>query len=54
MKKIIEQMKIKDFKYTPEQKLFLSLRLYHSAKALKTAAMKKFYSKKSGIEIEKK
>ena len=41
-------------KLMPEQKLLLSLRLYHSAKELKTAAMKKFYPKKSDKEIEKR
>lgn len=43
---------IKDF--TPEKKLFLSLRLYHSAKELKTESIKKFHPELTEKEIKEK
>ena len=39
---------------TPEQKLIQSLRLYHAAKELKTAALRKFHPELSQQEIQKK
>ena len=39
---------------TPEKKLQLSLRLYHSAKELKKAALKKLYPQLTEKEIEEK
>jgi len=39
-------------KFTPEQKLFLSLNLYYSARELKAASIKKFYPKLSSSEIK--
>ncbi len=47
-------MKEKDIKLTPEQKLLLSLRLYHSAKELKIAAIKKFHPEKTDKEVKEK
>ena len=41
-------------KHTPEQKLFLSLKLYYAAKELKTAALKKFHPELSEAEIKEK
>ncbi len=41
-------------KLTPEQKLREALRLYHSAKELKIAAMKKFHPELSDKEIKEK
>ena len=41
-------------KYTPAQKLKEALRLYHSAKELKIAAMKKFHPELSDKEIKEK
>ena len=41
-------------KYTPEQKLLLSLRLYYSARELKAAAIKKFQPGLSDKEIKEK
>lgn len=43
-----------DKKFTPEQKLMLSLRLYYSAKELKRAALKSFYPELSEREIKEK
>jgi len=43
---------IKDL--TPEKKLFLSLSLYHSAKELKMAAIKKFHPELTEKEIKEK
>ena len=39
---------------TPEQKLFQSLRLYHAARELKTAALRKFYPELTETEIKQK
>jgi len=39
---------------TPEQKLIQSLKLYHSAKELKTAALRKFYPELTETEIKQK
>jgi len=39
-------------KFTPEQKLMLSLRLYYSARELKAAALKTFNPELSNKEIE--
>ena len=41
-------------KLTPEQKLTAALRLYHSAKELKIAALKKFNPELTDKEIEDK
>jgi hypothetical protein len=41
-------------KLTPEQKLLLSLRLYHSAKELKIVAIRNFYPEKINKEIKEK
>ena len=41
-------------KLTPEQKLKEALRLYHSAKELKIAAMKKFHPELSDKKIKEK
>ena len=41
-------------KYTPEQKLLLSLRLYYSARELKAAALKKFQPDLSDKEVKEK
>lgn len=41
-------------KLTPEQKLKEALRLYHSARELKIAAMKKFHPELSDKEIKEK
>ena len=41
-------------KLTFEQKLEVALRLYHSAKELKIAAMKKFHPELTNKEIEEK
>ena len=41
-------------KLTFEQKLEVALRLYHSAKELKIAAMKKFHPELTDKEIEEK
>jgi hypothetical protein len=39
---------------TPEKKMLLSLRLYHSAKELKKAALKKLHPELTAIEIREK
>jgi len=39
---------------TPEQKLLLSLKLYHSAKELKTESLKKFHPELTEKEIREK
>jgi len=39
---------------TPEQKLIQSLKLYHAAKELKTAALRKFYPELTETEIKLK
>jgi len=39
---------------TPEKKLLLSLRLYYSAKELKTEALKKFHPEMTITEINEK
>lgn len=39
---------------SPEKKLFLSLRLYYSAKELKTGSIKKFYPDLTEKEIKEK
>jgi len=39
-------------KFTPEQKLLLSLRLYYSAYELKIASLKNFHPELSDREIE--
>lgn len=39
---------------TPEQKLKEALRLYHSAKELKIAALKKFHPELSEKEVKEK
>jgi hypothetical protein len=39
---------------TPEQKLLLSLKLYYSAKELKTESLKKFYPELTEKEIREK
>jgi hypothetical protein len=44
----------KKIKLTPEQKLMQSLRLYHAAKELKTAALRKFYPSITEQEIKEK
>ena len=41
-------------KLTPEQKLKEALRLYHSAKELKIAAIKKYHPEMSDREIKEK
>ena len=41
-------------KSTPEKKLLLALRLYHSAKALKIAYLRKLYPELSEKELHKK
>jgi len=41
-------------KLTPDQKLKEALRLYHSAKELKIAAMKKFHPELNDREIKEK
>lgn len=41
-------------KYTAEEKLLLSLKLYHSAKELKAAALRMFYPKMSEEKIKEK
>ena len=41
-------------KLTPEQKLEEALKLYHSARELKIAAMKKFHPELSDKEINEK
>lgn len=41
-------------KLTPEQKLLLSLRLYHSAKELKIASIKKFHPEETDTEVKEK
>ncbi|MEW6506941.1 MAG: hypothetical protein AB1432_04245 [Bacteroidota bacterium] len=41
-------------KYNAEQKLLLSLKLYYSAKELKTAAIKKFHPDLSEKEINER
>jgi len=41
-------------KLTPEQKLREALRLYHSAKELKIAAIKKFHPELSDKEVREK
>jgi len=44
---------MKDYlkEFTPEKKLLLSLRLYHSAKELKKAALKKLFPQMTEKEI---
>jgi hypothetical protein len=39
-------------KFTPEQKLFLSLNLYYCAKELKTESLKKFHPELTAEEIK--
>jgi hypothetical protein len=41
-------------KFTPEKKLFLSLRLYYAAKELKTESIKKFHPELTEKEIREK
>jgi hypothetical protein len=41
-------------KPTPEKKLLLSLKLYHSAKALKIAYLRKLYPELTEKELHKK
>jgi hypothetical protein len=43
-----------NIKYTSEEKLRLSLRLYYSAKELKAAAIKTFNPELSNKEVEEK
>lgn len=47
-------MKKKTVKLSPEQKLIQSLRLYHAAKELKTAALRRFYPMLTEKEIKEK
>ena len=47
-------MEKSDNKLSPEQKLLLSLRLYHSAKELKAAAIRKFHPELNKSEIEER
>ena len=47
-------MNEKKNKLTPERKLIHSLRLYHAAKALKAAALSKFYPMLTEQEIKEK
>lgn len=41
-------------KYSPEQKLLFSLKLYYSARELKAAALKKFHPELSDKEINER
>lgn len=47
-------MNEKKINLTAEQKLFQSLKLYHAAKELKTAAFRKFYTELTEAEIKQK
>jgi hypothetical protein len=47
-------MEKKSVKFTPEQKLTQSLRLYYNARELKIAALRKFHPELSEKEIQDK